>query len=414
MSTPKQSGGCPGCYRPKPLSREGPIEGSMHFTITKHPKESFEMINALRQCGTLCDVVLKAGLESFPCHRLILSAASPYFKAMFCTSGMRECESLDIPLQGIAPEVLSTLLDFAYTSEILVSEMNVCALLPAATMFQMAHVVEACCTFLEHQLDPVNAIGIADFAQAHGCHDMYHKAREFIYKNFRDVSKHDEFLQLSLNQLIQVIKRDELNVRCESEVYQAVMRWVGHNRERRLNKLEQLLSAVRCHFLTPRFLKEELDNCEILRQLPQCHSYLSRIYQDLTMHRICMEKRRLPIAPPVIYTIGGYLRHSLSNLECFNPISKQWTKLVDLRMPRSGVAACVIHGLLYVVGGRNNSPNGNIDSKAVDCYDPFRNMWSQCSEMSEPRNRVGVGNIDGLLYAVGGSCDRRHHTSVER
>ena len=51
------------------------------------------------------------------------------------------------------------LIDFAYTSEIHINEMNVSYLLPAATMFQMQHVVEACCTFLENQLDPSNCIG---------------------------------------------------------------------------------------------------------------------------------------------------------------------------------------------------------------------------------------------------------------
>ena len=402
------------CYRPKPINAERPLDGSMHFTIHKYPKEAMEVMNMLRHSNQLCDVTLRAGNESFHAHKVVLAAASPYFKAMFCTSGMKECEMTEIPLHGVKPSVLSTLIEFAYTSEICVSEMNVCSLLPTATMLAMSRIIEACCTFLEHQLDPSNCIGIADFAQAHGCHDLYKKARLYVYENFTEVCKNEEFMQLSPNQLVQVIKRDELNVRCESEVYQAVVKWVQFDHNRRLNKLEQLLCAVRCHFLTPCFLQKQLKCCDLLVKVPCCKDYLVRICQDLVMHKRCPDKRRKPNSPPVIYTIGGYLRHSLSNVECYNPESKEWYKLSNLPMPRSGVAACVVHGLLYVLGGRNNSPDGNIDTPSADCFDPFMNMWRKCADMTVARNRVGCGSIDGMVYAVGGSQGGNHHESVER
>lgn len=403
----------PTCFKPKPVNSKKPLDGSMHFTIMKHPKEALEIMNTLRHSKKLCDVKLKVDSEPFYAHKVVLAAASPYFKAMFCNS-MRESQMTEIPLQGIRPTVLSSLIEFAYTSEIHVSEMNVCSLLPAATMLQMAHVQEACCTFLEHQLDASNCIGIADFAQSHGCQDLYEKARNFLYKNFSDVFKCDEYTLLSATQVRQVIKQDELNVRCESEVFAAVLRWVQYDINSRLNKLEDLLCVVRCHFLTPCFLEEQLKCCDLLQRSPTCKSYLNRIYQDLREHRRCPDKRRKPSAPPVIYTIGGYLRHSLDNVECFNPESKEWFKLSDLPMPRSGVASVVVHGLLYVLGGRNNSPDGNKDTAFVDVYDPFMNYWRRCASMSVPRNRVGAGSIDGNIYAVGGSHGGTHHSSVER
>ena len=401
------------CYRPRPVSHDRPLDGSMHFTIMKHPKEAFEVMNMLRHANKLCDVTLRTGTDTFKAHKIVLAAASPYFKAMF-TAGMKESDMCDVPLQGINSCTLAVLIEFAYTAEIHVSEMNVCQLLPAATMFQMAHVVEACCTFLEHQLDPSNCIGIAEFAQSHGCQELHRKARDFIHQNFSDCSKHEEFLQLDASQLINMIKRDELNVRCESEVYNAVVRWVCYDEERRRPKLEHLLCAVRCHFLTPVFLKEQLMYCDVLKRVPKCKDYLSRIFQDLTLHKKCNVNRRKPCAPPVIYTAGGYLRHSLSNFECYNPETNEWYKLTDLPMPRSGLAAAVVHGMFFAVGGRNNSPEGNVDSSSVDCFDPFTTMWRKCCDMSLPRNRVGVGVIDGRLYAVGGSHGSTHHNGVER
>jgi kelch-like protein 19 len=281
-------------------------------------------------------------------------------------------------------------------------------------MFQINHVIEACCTFLEHQLDPSNCIGIADFSQTHGCSDLYNKAKLFIYENFADVSKSEEFMMLSPSQLVQVLKRDELNVRCESEVYNAVTRWVGFEPEKRCQKMESLLNAVRCHFLTPCFLTEQLKKCPLLGKNMKCKDYLKKICEDIMRHKRCQEKRRTPKAPHVVYTVGGYLRHSLGNVECYNPCTAQWLKLADLPVPRSGVAVCVAHGLIYVLGGRNNSADGNMDIAAVDCYDPFTNAWRKCQDMTVARNRVGCGVIDGQVYAVGGSYCQTHHQSVEK
>ena len=82
------------------------------------------------------------------------------------------------------------------------------------------------------------------------------------------------------------------------------------------------------------------------------------------------------------------------------------------------VTECVlvkVHGKIYVVGGRNNSPDAaHQDSPSVDCFDPRSNGWSRCADMSLARNRVGVAVLDCLIYAVGGSDQQTYHSSVER
>ena len=401
------------CYRPKPQITEKPADGSMHFTIIKHPKEALDTMKTLQRAHKLCDVTLVVGEDSIPAHKIVLAASSPYFKAMF-TGGMREEEMSSIPLHGISPCTLNILVDFAYTAEININEMNVCYLLPAATMFQMSHVVEACSVFLEHQLDPNNCIGISNFASEHGCLELEAKAKSYIHKHFCDVIKSDEFLMLNPCQMISLIKQDELNIRCESEVFQAVIRWVQSEPDKRIGKLESLLNAVRCQFLSPCFLEDQLRNCPILKKMPQCLQSLEEKLRELKLHVQCPERPRKPCAPLVIFCAGGYLRQSLSNFEYFNPKTSQWHRLPDLPTPRSGLSACIVRGALYIVGGRNNSPDGNMDSNALDMYDPMRNAWSPRTPMTVPRNRVGIGVIDGMIYAVGGSQGQTHHRSAEK
>jgi len=79
-----------------------------------------------------------------------------------------------------------------------------------------------------------------------------------------------------------------------------------------------------------------------------------------------------------------------------------------------GGGVAKVHGRIYVVGGRNNSPDAARDSPAVDCFEPRSNCWSRCADMTVARNRVGVAALDCLVYAVGGSDRQTHHSSVER
>lgn len=382
------------------------------LSVENFPKESLEVMDLMRRHRVLCDVEIRVGADSFPAHRLVLLAASPYFRAMFA-GGLREAALPVVQIQGVHSSTMATVMRFAYTGRVCVDHRNVCQLLPAATMFQMNHIIEACCNFLEKQLEPSNCIGIGDFALQHGCTQLYLKVNEYIDQNFSAVSEGEEFLALSVGQLVNLIKRDELNVRCELEVFNAVLRWVKHDEPRRRSKTTDVLSAVRCHFLTPRFLKQQLQNCELVRSMPQCCEYLTKIIQDLTVRRQYTVAQRKPQVAQVVYCVGGYQQHSLGALECLCP-PHRWFRLTELSCPRSGLGAAFVNGKLYAVGGRNNSPDKNYDCALVDCYDPVNNAWHSCTEMSVPRNRVGVVVLDGLLYAVGGSYSTQHHKSVER
>lgn len=244
------------------------------------------------------------------------------------------------------------------------------------------------------------------------CFDIDPMRLKCVSLSLSQVATQEEFFNLTHCQLVTLISRDELNVRCESEVFHACVEWVQYDRENRRPYVQALLQAVRCHSLTPNFLRRQLEHFE---WDAQSKDYLSQIFQDLTLHKPTkLIPCRTPKVPQLIYTAGGYFRQSLSYLEAFNTCTGAWLRLADLQTPRSGLAACVISGLLYAVGGRNNAPDGNMDSNTLDCYNPMNNCWLPCAPMSVPRNRIGVGVIDGMIYAVGGSHGCLHHNSVER
>lgn len=386
--------------------------GDLTFCMGNYISDFMKMMFTMRSHHMLTDVVLEVGNELFHVHKVVLAAGSPYFKAMF-TSGLKECEMSRVRLQGVCPSAIAWLVYFLYTGKIRITEITVCQLLPAATMFQISNVIDACCAFLERQLDPSNAIGIANFAEQHGCVDLKKKAHHFIERHFTQVCQEEEFLQLTPQELICMIRKDELNVREEREVYNAVLSWVKYDEDRRHPRMEHILQAVRCQYLTPSFLKEQMSTCTVLKKVPACREYLAKIFKDLTLHKKPVVKERRPNTPRIIYVAGGYFRHSIDLFEAFNLDDNCWTTLPRLTVPRSGLGAAFLKGLFYAVGGRNTSPGSSYDSDWVDVYNPATEHWRPCSPMSTPRHRVGVAVMDGLLYAVGGSAGSEYHKSVE-
>ena len=66
--------------------------------------------------------------------------------------------------------------------------------------------------------------------------------------------------------------------------------------------------------------------------------------------------------------------------------------------PRLTLGVGVVNGILYAVGVYSSS--GLV--AAVEAYDPATDTWTTKSPMPTPRNGLGVGVVDGILYAVGG------------
>lgn len=73
-------------------------------------------------------------------------------------------------------------------------------------------VKQACCEFLESQLDPSNCLGIRDFAETHNCVDLMRAAEVFSQKHFPEVVQHEEFILLGQGEVEKLIKCDEIQV----------------------------------------------------------------------------------------------------------------------------------------------------------------------------------------------------------
>ncbi len=200
-----------------------------HFIEASHPLQVLSGLNCLRREGAFCDVTLCVDGDEFPCHKIVLSSFSPYFKAMF-SGDMAESKQEKVCINGVESGMIRLLIDYAYTSEIHITKTNVQSLLSAANLLEILPVRDACCQFMEKNMDESNCLGIHCFAEAHACTDLQEKAKEFTLHFFPDVCQQEEFLGLTQNKLIEFISNDDLNVDGEETVFNAVMRWLNKDR----------------------------------------------------------------------------------------------------------------------------------------------------------------------------------------
>ncbi|XP_032902953.1 kelch-like ECH-associated protein 1A [Amblyraja radiata] len=380
-----------------------------------HPCRALSVMHALRQDKQLCDVTVRVAHggkeQAFAAHRVVLAASSPVFRAMFTTK-LKEQGAPEVVLKGVDPRAMERLIEFAYTSLVSVDAHCVQQLMVASSMYQVDGVTRACTDFLLQNMDSSNVIGIAHFAEQVGCVELCQKAKKYVHIHFTEVIKEEEFFNLSHCQLLDLVSQDGLNVGCETEVYKACMEWVRRDVEGRAHYFHALLNALQIYALPRRFLKHQLQACPILGKLNPCRDFLSKIFREMDL--------RQPLPPvrhrgnQLVYVAGGYWHRPVPSVEAFNPRTGRWVKLADMPVPRSGAGTCVVLGLLYALGGRNNVLGEHLDMDRLDCYNPLTNRWVTRAPMSVARNRVGVGVIDGIIYAIGGSCGSLHHRSAER
>lgn len=164
------------------------------YTSEKHPRALLEAMQNLRKRTELCDILVRVGSKVLPAHKLVLSACSPYFMAMFCTAEMAEARQTEVTIRDIDETAVETLVDFCYTAKITIEESNVQTLLPAACLLQLQEIQEICCDFLKKQLDPSNCLGIRMFADTHACRDLLRIADKFTQHNFTEVSHRGSWL----------------------------------------------------------------------------------------------------------------------------------------------------------------------------------------------------------------------------
>ncbi|XP_011302839.1 kelch-like protein 10 [Fopius arisanus] len=357
-----------------------------------------------------CDGIVKcSGTAVFPIHRVILSAVSPYFTALFTnilqTPG--NSEKSEVSLDTAPGEIFSLILDYAYTGTCNVTVDNVEQLLPLADHLEVLGVVQLCCQLLLKELKPDNCLGIYKFTRHYFCHELEKKSRTYIRHHFTEIlNESSELSELTWEDLRLILIDDDLNVRSEEIVFEALKRWIEENEEERKKFLPNLLECVRLGLMSIQYISTQIVNWKLVQESKGCQKLL----RTTNAHQAeCRSRPRIPYE--ILFAIGGWTGgYPTSFVETYDVRADSWFVVNTDVAPKAYHGLCTLDNLIYMIGGYAGHQYFN----TVCCYDPILKKWHERACMYHARCYVSVCTHGGKIYALGGSNGRERMNSTER
>lgn len=378
----------------------------MMLTNSSHPFQCLNGLCSLRKDKKLCDVVIEADGSRFHVHRAVLASCSPYFHAMFCGDMEETCKSL-VAIHDVPAHIMDTILNYCYTATIVVNEDNVQELLPAACLLQLNWVKDVCCDFLKNQICSSNCLGMRAFADTHACVELREAADIYAQQHYLEVLEGDEFLELTVEELVDLLQSEELNVHSEEQVFESVMKWVRHDVDIRKRHLATVLEHVRLPLVERNYLVSKIGAEPLIRQIEACRDLVdeAKDYLLLPEQRAKLSGPRTRPRKPMksnetLFAVGGWCNgDAISMVERYDLLSNEWKPMANMNKKRCGVGIAVLDNFIYAIGGHD----GNSYLNSIERYDPRTDHWSSnIAPTSACRTSVGVAVLSGQIYAVGG------------
>ena len=108
----------------------------------------------------------------------------------------------------------------------------------------------------------------------------------------------------------------------------------------------------------------------------------------------------------IIYVIGGFNNSFSHVVEAYDPVTDTWTQKADMPTGRWEFGVVVINGKIYVIGGGGGS-------STVEEYDPVTDTWAKKADMPTKRHTLTSGALNGIIYAIGGWMGSNSTSIVE-
>ncbi|KAM5148024.1 kelch-like protein 10 [Mantella aurantiaca] len=375
------------------------------------------IFNELRLEDDFCDVVIKVEDATFTAHKIILCGSSPYFRALF-TSSWNKTGRKEYNIPGISPHMMRLLIEYAYTHSATVTTDNVEELFMAADQFNVLGLINRCSEFLVGQLCPQNCIGFCRFSRHFCWPELRHKVHAYLLQHFQDVVRtSEEFPDLSVTELLDIIDKDELNVKREDTVFEAVVKWIDHRPAERSRHIATLLPQVRMTLMHTDYIMDNVMANVYVKDNLECMPLFMDVFR--TMYDLnkngsptfvkSLTKPRLPNA--ILLAIGGWSTSNPTNaIEAYDCRADHWVDVAwGDESPRAYHGSVYLNGYVYLIGGFDRLDIFN----SVRRLDPLTKVWQQVSSMNSRRCYVSVAVLDNLIYAMGGYDGQVRMNSVE-
>lgn len=390
-------------------------------------EEVSRKLDEFRKSDLLCDVTVRAEGQDFPAHRCMLSAGSPYFRALF-TSELKARESEDnlIQLTEVTCDAFSEVLQFIYTGKATINSSNAQDVVIAADYLIIPSLKSKASHFLQESINVSNCLALESFASQFSCESLKQAAVTYSLKNFVAVAKSSDFQSLELKKVKELLSEDKITVPREEDVYEAMIRWVKHEVESRERFLPELLKCLRLFSMSKYSLRQILEEEELVKKNPSSMAVVVSgldycLFPDQFQGTSLTPRLSLEAYESVVVLTGG-LNGTCSNktsndTRCFLLSTKTWLNSLP-EMPNScnSLDTAVCGGLLHVVSWESSSGRYSPAKLYVQSFNPKQKKWNLSDEYVGINSKdFVVTSVDELLYVTGGEdswCQTRVYNPV--
>ena len=113
---------------------------------------------------------------------------------------------------GVSERELRNLVDFMYHGELTVDEETAPAIMMAADLLLMARVKDTVAGFLQKIICSENCVYLSKIGDTYACEELKKSANRFIKRNFEDVCRTEDFLELGLEELEELVASQSIYV----------------------------------------------------------------------------------------------------------------------------------------------------------------------------------------------------------
>ncbi|GBM11953.1 Speckle-type POZ protein [Araneus ventricosus] len=155
-----------------------------------------DYVKSLYDENFLCDVKLKTSTSTFPAHKLILSAFSSVFKAMF-SNDMIEQDTNCVNIEDLSDDTISRMLLFIYTTRVEdLTWENASFLYAAADKYAILSLKDFCSSYIKDNLSLSNACEVLLLSDFHGDSDLKSIVQKYILQHGKQITNSEEWKAL--------------------------------------------------------------------------------------------------------------------------------------------------------------------------------------------------------------------------
>ncbi|KAL7056583.1 hypothetical protein AAHC03_020863 [Spirometra sp. Aus1] len=375
-------------------------------------------LSIIRQENSVPDVQLRLNDKHvINVHRIIIAARIPGWKDHF--GGPVEGGIISFGDQTHKQNIIKDLIDYAYTGQIEISLKNVEDLLYYAVNLGLIQVEKCCYRFLTNRLTLENlhfVMRIANNVQASVLQSACYNLMRNQFENFVGL---DVFYHLSLENLLYLLRSNNLGVHSEEQVVNAICDWVlaegSHQTgeayaESRMDALPQLLAEVRWQNVGSEFQSDllrrrsQLEKYSRVRKLlNEMEKWIDLAHNDTTgttakMHpfnssdRFYMENVLVTIGTPRL----GDRREWV--LQIYDPENDKDTIISRIKR-RKNASVVMYDDQIYIIGGVVGDRNTNM----VKAFSVKTHRCRLAAPMSMARGEATASRVGDAIVVCGGS-----------